>query len=185
MTPRTSGSSPLTRGKPGTHARCGRDRGLIPAHAGKTARRLSRRCWPAAHPRSRGENPARPPTAPRARGSSPLTRGKRVSRRVRAYADGLIPAHAGKTVTYGTGMEHPRAHPRSRGENRAEAGISTSIWGSSPLTRGKRVLEVRRAGAVGLIPAHAGKTFSTGWRAALSWAHPRSRGENLFHFRIT
>ena len=30
------GSSPLTRGKPGPHARRCRDRGLIPAHAGKT-----------------------------------------------------------------------------------------------------------------------------------------------------
>ena len=32
-----SGSSPLTRGKPDNHRDQGRERGLIPAHAGKTA----------------------------------------------------------------------------------------------------------------------------------------------------
>ena len=52
----TSGSSPLTRGKPLHRLGNMRGRGLIPAHAGKT-----RSCLPAsplnrAHPRSRGEN---------------------------------------------------------------------------------------------------------------------------------
>ena len=71
-----------------------------------------------------------------------------------------------------------RAHPRSRGENSNSAFMTSSGWGSSPLTRGKRNPDAPRRGARGLIPAHAGKTVWAptvpGWR----WAHPRSRGEN-------
>ena len=56
----TEGSSPLTRGKPSRQlADLARQR-LIPAHAGKT-RKARTRCRPrTAHPRSRGENMARP-----------------------------------------------------------------------------------------------------------------------------
>ena len=50
------GSSPLTRGKPVEGPRRLFERGLIPAHAGKTQVRMVEleRNW--AHPRSRGEN---------------------------------------------------------------------------------------------------------------------------------
>ena len=57
-------------------------------------------------------------------------------------------------------------------------GVTTGIRGSSPLTRGKRSGEKRAALLRRLIPAHAGKTPKAGSRAALSPAHPRSRGEN-------
>ena len=52
----TLGSSPLTRGKPVEGPRRLFERGLIPAHAGKTQVRMVEleRNW--AHPRSRGEN---------------------------------------------------------------------------------------------------------------------------------
>ena len=50
--------------------------------------------------------------------------------------------------------------------------------GSSPLTRGKRaVYSVLRHG-FGLIPAHAGKTFTEDPVHRDAEAHPRSRGEN-------
>ena len=71
-----AGSSPLTRGKP----RRGRDtveqRGLIPAHAGKTLEAASPRSCQGAHPRSRGENPHSITFPSGVKGSSPLTRGK-------------------------------------------------------------------------------------------------------------
>ena len=71
-----------------------------------------------------------------------------------------------------------RAHPRSRGENiRASVRVDTH-HGSSPLTRGKRAWRSSRPCAPRLIPAHAGKTFSTPVIAWASAAHPRSRGEN-------
>ena len=53
-------------------------------------------------------------------GSSPLTRGKRES--------------LNKSCTM------LRAHPRSRGENRADGQAGQRTWGSSPLTRGKQLL---------------------------------------------
>ena len=71
------------------------------------------------------------------------------------------------------------AHPRSRGENRADAGISTSIRGSSPLTRGKLLLHLGGGGRGRLIPAHAGKTRSRRSPSRPRGAHPRSRGENV------
>ena len=52
------------------------------------------------------------------------------------------------------------------------------MWGSSPLTRGKRRPEGRGRVRRGLIPAHAGKTHHPDRVGDERWAHPRSRGEN-------
>ena len=95
-----------------------------------------------------------------AAGSSPLTRGKQASRPRSTTWQRLIPAHAGKT--------------------RYSHGNDPLLGGSSPLTRGKPPGWAGGAPACGLIPAHAGKTFG-GWvTGAVTWAHPRSRGENAF-----
>ena len=75
------GSSPLTRGKPWRAFRRRSDRGLIPAHAGKTWRENLPAAGAGAHPRSRGENTFICQTSLLSAGSSPLTRGK--LRRVR------------------------------------------------------------------------------------------------------
>ena len=94
------GSSPLTRGKPpqGTVGRT--RRGLIPAHAGKTTADADPDNLPQAHPRSRGENRSIILPLPRGLGSSPLTRGKRRGGAPPGCPAGLIPAHAGKTLSY-------------------------------------------------------------------------------------
>ena len=52
--------------------------------------------------------------------------------------------------------------------------------GSSPLTRGKHGQPVVDLIINGLIPAHAGKTQSSSAWSGRAWAHPRSRGENVF-----
>ena len=177
--PFTAGSSPLTRGKPGNAVRPAGLAGLIPAHAGKTLWPPSRRFSGWAHPRSRGENIGFG-ACPRARaGSSPLTRGKLDELRfVAAYA-GLIPAHAGKTLTTSALVSTPRAHPRSRGENELTTRGPRKVCGSSPLTRGKRSGLDNGHGVLGLIPAHAGKTCGREGEDGRGRAHPRSRGENL------
>ena len=72
----------------------------------------------------------------------------------------------------------PRAHPRSRGENQLVQAGGGKLAGSSPLTRGKPADRALSGKWSGLIPAHAGKTFSACRRANSRWAHPRSRGEN-------
>ena len=175
---RGPGSSPLTRGKQTLSLRWRRPCGLIPAHAGKTIEGLLQGSGQRAHPRSRGENgwPARNILPDE--GSSPLTRGKRWHFHGGHGSHRLIPAHAGKTGP----SEYPtlihRAHPRSRGENQADHERAAPQDGSSPLTRGKprggRCLAI----AVGLIPAHAGKTSAATSSPCRPWAHPRSRGEN-------
>ena len=172
------GSSPLTRGKPTPGIRRGVRTRLIPAHAGKTYddARLPHECG--AHPRSRGENSETAGSSSPGPGSSPLTRGKRYPRRNRRRTQGLIPAHAGKTLHRRNRLALLRAHPRSRGENPAPRVYPEWDDGSSPLTRGKLFSRSRRRSGSGLIPAHAGKTtWRPAWIAA-SWAHPRSRGEN-------
>ncbi len=151
---------------------------LIPAHAGKTDLVCRDGSPHRAHPRSRGENHELAVRYPRARGSSPLTRGKPRPADDGRAAGGLIPAHAGKTsMRTATRLSH-RAHPRSRGENLLSRLVSVSRRGSSPLTRGKLKFMVLVPFSVGLIPAHAGKTHPRVRRRGQVRAHPRSRGEN-------
>ena len=92
-----SGSSPLTRGKRRPRSRRQRRGRLIPAHAGKTSLVETVASKIGAHPRSRGENDAKYAATFSAVGSSPLTRGKLRDPPGPEPADGLIPAHAGKT----------------------------------------------------------------------------------------
>ena len=92
------GSSPLTRGKRSGVRRLLRRPGLIPAHAGKTRLSNSSSCQGRAHPRSRGENGPGEERRIHGEGSSPLTRGKLTSIMRLVPSDGLIPAHAGKTL---------------------------------------------------------------------------------------
>ena len=157
--------------------------GLIPAHAGKTARSRSRCPRIAAHPRSRGENLEPPPSSGHS-GSSPLTRGKQDDRDAVSRREGLIPAHAGKTRLPIRRGHTSRAHPRSRGENLNLSVEGVEIGGSSPLTRGKLESERRGRRNRGLIPAHAGKTSSALSPAPSTGAHPRSRGENTTMGRL-
>ena len=73
-----------------------------------------------------------------------------------------------------------QAHPRSRGENLGGIGDETEVAGSSPLTRGKRVLACEGCVPERLIPAHAGKTQTAAAVRSTRRAHPRSRGDNPF-----
>ena len=112
-------------------------------------------------------------------GSSPLTRGKLQTAWEGIKTGGLIPAHAGKTLTRPRSSRLTEAHPRSRGENEAGDEKGSTFEGSSPLTRGKPAIVALSAAHAGLIPAHAGKTHEVA-EADKAWgAHPRSRGENV------
>ena len=152
------GSSPLTRGKLPVAVGSTVSGRLIPAHAGKTPSLSSSSSSSSAHPRSRGENGGRVAGLRGVRGSSPLTRGKRVAGCPQLGADRLIPAHAGKTLAVIASGPGTEAHPRSRGENRLVPCPFSLFGGSSPLTRGKHRRSARTARQRGLIPAHAGKT---------------------------
>ena len=152
--------------------------GLIPAHAGKTPCSASRSQLIRAHPRSRGENRVLTEVQLFGHGSSPLTRGKRPGQHAARAPDGLIPAHAGKTGRR-TWTRAPRAaHPRSRGENHPLLQQEDGVRGSSPLTRGKPCVDLDGVTAVGLIPAHAGKTLlDLALSAPCTGSSPLTRGK--------
>ena len=113
----TLGSSPRGRGKRAGGWTVGCGQGLIPAWAGKTRRRRTRRRRISAHPRVGGENHfeyAKPETI---KGSSPRGRGKPRSGTHRFVRPRLIPAWAGKTSARAALMYSLTAHPRVGGEN--------------------------------------------------------------------
>ena len=180
-----AGSSPLTRGKRADDAFCLGDPGLIPAHAGKTCRRWLRIRPRRAHPRSRGENHEHTDMESEMQGSSPLTRGKLALHHLVVDQAGLIPAHAGKTRPCSPPSTTEAAHPRSRGENGSGPTAGNPMYGSSPLTRGKRPCGRIPRRHTRLIPAHAGKTSSGFAGRFVSTAHPRSRGENNLYGIVT
>ena len=113
-----------------------------------------------------------------AAGSSPLTRGKHGHVEDDTGKSRLIPAHAGKTLHPSARASRAGAHPRSRGENVSAVAALAETSGSSPLTRGKHLLDALPDAGPGLIPAHAGKTTRPSRRQMACMAHPRSRGEN-------
>ena len=176
----TSGSSPRMRGKLYMHAVMLRDGRLIPAHAGKTSAAGWIQRLAEAHPRACGENWPVVSDLVRHMGSSPRMRGKLVSPATRREGEGLIPAHAGKTRPTMRTPSIPRAHPRACGENPSQKKPPRRCRGSSPRMRGKRLAGHGLALAVGLIPAHAGKTPVTRTSAGTEAAHPRACGENVF-----
>ena len=155
---RRSGSSPLTRGAPGTNPYTEGVGGLIPAHAGSTTCPCLLRALAWAHPRSRGEHCVGQAGSQGPLGSSPLTRGARRRKTDIGRSIGLIPAHAGSTLHQTPPNRTLQAHPRSRGEHPFRRSSSSRRGGSSPLTRGARQPIRETTMPSRLIPAHAGST---------------------------
>ena len=91
----------------------------------------------------------------------------------------LIPAYAGSTRVWWPGARGEAAHPRLRGEHTNSSRRAARFSGSSPLTRGARVLASPAVLAPGLIPAYAGSTFGRNRSARRDAAHPRLRGEHV------
>ena len=172
-----SGSSPLSRGIPEASNLYHRRVGIIPALAGNTSMSCVSVKRPTDHPRSRGEYYLDYPLSVAIQGSSPLSRGiPRRRIRVRARRR-IIPALAGNTSLEGALLDGLKDHPRSRGEYRFLEQTLFYTGGSSPLSRGIRVLCLFCATRIGIIPALAGNTTAIQVRFPASGDHPRSRGE--------
>ena len=178
------GSSPRMRGKREDYGIALAASGLIPAHAGKTSVTLRLLPRSEAHPRACGENWGRVVGDVNLVGSSPRMRGKRVPATRPRNANGLIPAHAGKTMTKLNPLSVRWAHPRACGENAVRAARALKVGGSSPRMRGKHNKAFRFCGNRGLIPAHAGKTLRAASANKYSPAHPRACGENNGYFSL-
>ena len=155
------GTSPRTRGKPNRPGSVHEIKRNIPAHAGKTLLRSSRRRFRPEHPRARGENFCGAGHWFAPSGTSPRTRGKRTQTHHHHAPQRNIPAHAGKTGSIVSNSPPCGEHPRARGENRRPPFFTPVHSGTSPRTRGKRVAGVPGGVPVGNIPAHAGKTGSS------------------------
>ena len=110
------GSSPLTRGTPGSNVRPKDVLRFIPAYAGNSQDTHLVRDLPSVHPRLRGELTIRISMVICTSGSSPLTRGTLNDSPYKALT---------RTV-----------HPRLRGELKKLRLRAAATNGSSPLTRG-------------------------------------------------
>ena len=175
----TRGSSPRGRGKRQTSRTDRPPTRLIPAWAGKTARRPAFRPRYGAHPRVGGENIIARAGRVLRSGSSPRGRGKRALHHFRERVQRLIPAWAGKTSTSTPRPASRWAHPRVGGENLGHHVLPVDVEGSSPRGRGKPLLDWSDRVVRRLIPAWAGKTIAHTGRAGLLAAHPRVGGENV------
>ena len=170
------GSSPLARGLLAQVVGQFRHGRIIPARAGFTDHQPGLVQHGRDHPRSRGVYPAAPDRTRPAPGSSPLARGLRRSGRGGGGDRRIIPARAGFTSTSPAGRTTRTDHPRSRGVYPRVASGIESAPGSSPLARGLRPRDVRRALRGGIIPARAGFTSRGNHTGASYVDHPRSRG---------
>ena len=130
------------------------------------------------HPRIRGEHDIITATGCRPWGSSPHTRGARRRRRRHHGTQGIIPAYAGSTASTTRASTPVPDHPRIRGEHRLLEHGEIQGAGSSPHTRGARILLTLDPLAQRIIPAYAGSTANPWIVHAERRDHPRIRGEH-------
>ena len=152
--------------------------GIIPAHAGNTGDLTGWTVSKKDHPRTCGEHQIDELVAVPEIGSSPHMRGTLMCWLCSSSSAGIIPAHAGNTVTSPERVSASRDHPRTRGEHSAKTACCIIIAGSSPHMRGTRPSHLHRPQRLGIIPAHAGNTFCCFCCVCLFGDHPRTCGEH-------
>ena len=174
-----AGSSPRMRGAPLARVEARHEKGIIPAHAGSTPG--PERPWLPFrdHPRACGEHDDLTVPSVYVEGSSPRMRGApRDAADAEAHL-GIIPAHAGSTVSTLCLWPRFRDHPRACGEHPRLVLVPCGGEGSSPRMRGARVRDRRVRELQGIIPAHAGSTMAALRCGRTSRDHPRACGEHL------
>ena len=134
------GTSPRTRGTRVPHLGAEEERRYIPAHAGNSLAEEPGPVHQPVHPRARGELVRLAARFPRYVGTSPRTRGTLSGAPPRGDRARYIPAHAGNSVSWLASRADPTVHPRARGELRPSTSFRPSASGTSPRTRGTRIL---------------------------------------------
>ena len=100
-------------------------------------------------------------------------RGKAVKSRKQGLQDGITPAHAGKRRIAAPVRAAPWDHPRTCGE-KLNAYLQTGCnAGSPPHMRGKEGEHIKAPFALGITPAHAGK--SRVLSNILNWEHLKTQ----------
>ena len=174
------GSSPRMRGSLVDKADVSLLGGIIPAHAGLTARRPSSTCRRRDHPRACGAHDDWAHEVYKEMGSSPRMRGSHDTYHIISCLHGIIPAHAGLTSYLAAHSMPCWDHPRACGAHDLANYGRLLCEGSSPRMRGSRRCHYYHRRAVGIIPAHAGLTPSYWKEVSAMWDHPRACGA---HFR--
>ena len=148
-----------------------------PAHAGIDPANDARRWRDLRLPRARGDRPltllSMPPScpaAPRTRGSTRRTRGRRA-----AYWG--CPAHAGIDLRCTCASPRPSGLPRARGDRPRTVSDSCSWAKAAPRTRGSTRAVQGSARLRWGCPAHAGIDPGTGIRHPRTRGLPRARGD--------
>ena len=90
--------------------------------------------------------------------------------------EGIIPAHAGFTTAGRLGFLSTRDHPRTRGVYTRTTRTMNHHRGSSPHTRGLQHSVTIDGSFRGIIPAHAGFTWTLAFGIVIAMDHPRTRG---------
>ena len=153
-------------------------RGIIPAHAGNTCPQAWRKAASGDHPRACGEHDVVAADDARVPGSSPRMRGTLRCRIAELLVRGIIPAHAGNTISSPPKSSLARDHPRACGEHAIFIAVVSLPVGSSPRMRGTPRVRAHRLLAGGIIPAHAGNTASMAKYGLPVRDHPRACGEH-------
>ncbi len=173
-----AGSSPRMRGTLDGGASLACFPRLIPAHAGNTCSSPARWSSRPAHPRACGEHSTNQGDNPMRPGSSPRMRGTLADKLPTTRKQRLIPAHAGNTASVSGRSPCSSAHPRACGEHSSSPPAIRAPIGSSPRMRGTQQPGPREQHLHRLIPAHAGNTAAPSTPAEARWAHPRACGEH-------
>ena len=97
---------------------------------------------------------------------------------------GITPAHAGKRWCLSGWSAPPEDHPRTCGEKASAPGAATPFVGSPPHMRGKVLAALMPTNALGITPAHAGKSRSCRFAFIALRDHPRTCGEKAAFQRL-
>ena len=152
------GSSPRMRGAVYHQRRTGTGKRIIPAHAGSSRLGRSKTPRPPDHPRACGEQ-QKPTWSPvPLPGSSPRMRGAALYDPVDCHEWGIIPAHAGSSISSWTMGRSSKDHPRACGEQPDLSAMCLIACGSSPRMRGAGSLVDVCECPGRIIPAHAGSS---------------------------
>ena len=170
------GSSPRMRGSQLVKESAHKYDGIIPAHAGLTSNRHRPACWIWDHPRACGAHFSLACTRHRMVGSSPRMRGSPSRGCTREQFSGIIPAHAGLTISCPSICRPYRDHPRACGAHCIQNGDIGKDRGSSPRMRGSLTARPPVFLAHGIIPAHAGLTLTIPRWNSRTGDHPRACG---------
>ena len=95
---------------------------------------------------------------------------------------GITPAHAGKRRGTQGFRKAGEDHPRACGEKKSSRGERFLCRGSPPRMRGKEPAPTEWMCAVGITPAHAGKSVQFRPRSIPARDHPRACGEKATVF---